>query len=532
MAVVLLSLLAACTGSPSGGPPGASYSVQLSPVVAANQDPFADLDRLELVIDQGGEPTRIDLGAPASGDTVDTTGLPELTDAVLRLEGFRNGQRVTWGEADPVSAFDESVSAALLVVSDAEPAWLGALPEVRVGAELVAVGGGVYDLLGGLTANRNGSLGKEPTEVYRLELQPPEADLAFAAVGALPTWLDLAGDAHTARTEFRAFTIPEPHDDAGKVLVAGGSAASPYEDSRVITPSSFLYDPATGEWEALADRSSLNSARARYAAAMNQEGAVVVHGGFGYVEDAGYIAYLQTIEVYDPAARRFTTDGVRYEDYGAFDAAAAAIGAEGVMFCGGAVFGDENGNRVVDYRATDACFAVGLGGSVTELAALPQPLVGHAMVTLPDGQVLVAGGAAVPTDTDYDDVGLLAETAAYVYRPSSDSWVAAGSLVVGRSGHELALLPDGRVLVVGGTTRYDLDGFGGDALSCLEVFDPQTSAFSLVGSCDEDDDAGGMAGRAAYPAVASDPLWGAVIAGGVAAEDAGQDAVTLFAAAE
>jgi hypothetical protein len=63
----------------------------------------------------------------------------------------------------------------------------------------------------------------------------------------------------------------------------------------------------------------------------------------------------------------------------------------------------------------------------------------HTATSLPDGRVLVVGGAVG------DDLA-----SAEVWDPATASFGAAGSLAEAREFHTATLLPDGRVLVVGG----------------------------------------------------------------------------------
>ena len=63
----------------------------------------------------------------------------------------------------------------------------------------------------------------------------------------------------------------------------------------------------------------------------------------------------------------------------------------------------------------------------------------HTATLLPNGKVLVAGGSA-PT-------GPLA--CAELYDPASGTWTATGSLGTARYSHTATLLPNGKVLVAG-----------------------------------------------------------------------------------
>jgi hypothetical protein len=74
------------------------------------------------------------------------------------------------------------------------------------------------------------------------------------------------------------------------------------------------------------------------------------------------------------------------------------------------------------------------------------PRAGHTATLLADGTVLVTGGQSglniFPIDT-LDSVEL--------YHPTTNTWTKERVMAVPRSGHAAVLLPDGRVLVVGGS---------------------------------------------------------------------------------
>ena len=99
----------------------------------------------------------------------------------------------------------------------------------------------------------------------------------------------------------------------------------------------------------------------------------------------------------------------------------------------------------------------------------------HAAVLLPDGRVLVLGGWGV-VDGGY----LLALSSSEIYDPATNTWALSGNLIQPRVSPEVAVLPSGQVLVVGGYGPIESGGYG--ALSTAEIYDPQTGTFSPTGS--------------------------------------------------
>lgn len=88
----------------------------------------------------------------------------------------------------------------------------------------------------------------------------------------------------------------------------------------------------------------------------------------------------------------------------------------------------------------------------------------HSATLLPDGRVLVAGGSA------------FTPASAEIYDPGTGSWSATGDMTVGRPrGHTATLLPDGTVLVVGGDVEDN-------AIKSAELYDPGTETWTATGA--------------------------------------------------
>jgi N-acetylneuraminic acid mutarotase len=95
----------------------------------------------------------------------------------------------------------------------------------------------------------------------------------------------------------------------------------------------------------------------------------------------------------------------------------------------------------------------------------------HVATLLPDGRVLVVGGIQ---ERAAESPAL---ASAEIYDPTSGTWNATSSLSTGRQGHTATLLADGRVLVVGGRNSSS-----GPSLSGVEIYDPTSESWSVAAS--------------------------------------------------
>jgi WD40 repeat protein len=85
----------------------------------------------------------------------------------------------------------------------------------------------------------------------------------------------------------------------------------------------------------------------------------------------------------------------------------------------------------------------------------------HTATLLPNGNVLVTGGSG-------------AGTSAELYDPSSGIWTLTGSMNVARQAHTATLQPNGQVLVTGGSSPT--------TLASAELYDPSSGTWSLTGT--------------------------------------------------
>jgi hypothetical protein len=292
----------------------------------------------------------------------------------------------------------------------------------------------------------------------------PSPELYNPATG---TWA-VTGQMNTPRIDATATLLPD-----GQVLVAGGSGGG----SNALS-SAELYNPATGTWSVTGSmhqgRSGLNGAGA--SATLLPGGQVLIAGG----EDANF-NLLASAELYDPATGKFTpTRGMttpragqsatllnngRVLIAGGTGATAAAElynPATGKFTATGSMSGPRGGNVGTLLPGGDVLVT----GRAQTFAELYNPATGQwsnastglptclsnqecrlfsTATLLPTGNVLVAGGL----------VGLISNpqttAGAMLYHPDTNTWTGTGSMTTGRENQTATVLPDGQVLVAGGT---------------------------------------------------------------------------------
>lgn len=221
----------------------------------------------------------------------------------------------------------------------------------------------------------------------------------------------------------------------GKVLLAGGQY-----------PLSTLTPPGGGPWQSQADAEVFDPAggtftavgqmvqhRAGHRATLLANGRVLITGGT-QTTTPGFGIQLGQAEAFDPTSGAFTTLTF-----------SAPVDVS---------VGLSNG-KVLLIGANYATVYDPANGSLDRVAQIApiRPFNSIAAVRLADGRVLICGGGPVTTN------------AAEIYDPVRNLIVAAPPMLTPRQQHTATLLPDGRVLVIGG-----YDGRGDTA--SIEIFTP------------------------------------------------------------
>jgi hypothetical protein len=95
----------------------------------------------------------------------------------------------------------------------------------------------------------------------------------------------------------------------------------------------------------------------------------------------------------------------------------------------------------------------------------------HTATLLPNGKLLVAGG------TDNSNNVL---RSAELYDPATGTWTAPNAMTIAREYHTATLLPSGKVLVTGGFTNNLLGEYGQFATKSAELYDPATGTWTAT----------------------------------------------------
>jgi hypothetical protein len=229
----------------------------------------------------------------------------------------------------------------------------------------------------------------------------------------------------------------------GRVAVVGGGDALPYVD---------FYDPATDTWSAGPE---INVGRLDGVLLGLRDGRLLLAAG-----DAGAGA-IPSAEIYDPATNSWTfsdPDGV----YTGAQMGFVELTDGRVLVAGG-----YDGSYVP--QQTTSIF-----DPVANTWTRGQMLVAraqHNLVRLSDGRAMAIGGYR--RDSEY--VAPTALTSAEIYDPATNTWSAAAPSAVPHVGSLATLLPDGRVLVAGGSGTPDRP----TDFTTVEIYDPATNTWAF-----------------------------------------------------
>jgi N-acetylneuraminic acid mutarotase len=239
----------------------------------------------------------------------------------------------------------------------------------------------------------------------------------------------------------------------GRVLVAGG-LINDRLDGRV-SASAELYDANSASWT-VARR--MIEARWGHTATLLPDGRVLVAGSNVHGSDP-----LASAELYQPSSASWTATGSMDDGRGGHT---ATLLADGTVLVGGGY-----SLTAPDGLASAELYAPG-SGSWTPTASMGTSRQGHTATLLADGRVLVVGGGGEVTLAEGPAYGATAE----LYDPSTGRWTDTGSMTMARYDHTATRLPDGSVLVVGGSVGDDVTA------RSAELYDPRSGNWTVTSS--------------------------------------------------
>jgi hypothetical protein len=234
----------------------------------------------------------------------------------------------------------------------------------------------------------------------------------------------------------------------GHVLISGG-AATPDEPTTSLDTAE-LFDRKTETSTPVA--SKMDSVRWRGAAVTMLDGKALVVGGACWDDLSGCAGDPTKADVFDPAAGTFAPTATALNK--------SRVNTRGVLLPDGRVFIMSANDATAEiYDPAAQTFTL-----VTPLAAHPNGF----LVRLRDGRVLIGAGGGSGT----------ASAAAEVFDPDVGTFTAVGSLQTARYFVTAHTLPDGRVLVLGGASGSTSSW---TPLDSIEIFDPKGNQFTTAG---------------------------------------------------
>ncbi len=227
----------------------------------------------------------------------------------------------------------------------------------------------------------------------------------------------------------------------GRVLVAGGASGS-------NATSAEIFSPSTGTWTLTAPMSYARPAG--HSATLFANGQVLIAGGTGTA--------VNPAEIFNPQSGTWTATGPMTAARGGHT---ASLLANGRVLVAGGCGGLSYTTTISGYGVNMSlyCRSTEIYNPATSIWQSAQsmnlPRSAFTATALANGKVLIAGGVTSCANVSISIVPVfkscIATNSTETYDPSSDTWTFVNAMSVARYNHKATALPDGRVLVVGGT---------------------------------------------------------------------------------
>jgi N-acetylneuraminic acid mutarotase len=250
----------------------------------------------------------------------------------------------------------------------------------------------------------------------------------------------------------------------GAALVGSGIIKIPVSVESSASPSTTPHESAPSSTSPIEQSAPTWTATGNMLEARTGDTATLLRDGKVLVVGgggSGQFGLLATAELYDPVSGSWAATGSMN---GVRVLQTATLLEDGkVLVAGGA---DSIGETSLNALATAELYDPD-SGSWTATGNMIEARARHTATLLPDGRVLVVGGSGSGSGSD-------ALATAELYDPDSGSWTATGNMIEARARHTATLLPDGTVLIAGG------DSAGGPQLASAELYDPSSGSWTAT----------------------------------------------------
>ncbi len=225
----------------------------------------------------------------------------------------------------------------------------------------------------------------------------------------------------------------------GRVLAAGGHSTGDLSVAEI-------YDPVSNTWS---NAGFMPAAGQQPELLQLPSGRVMVFGIVGFAPDGQVF--------FNPTTKTWSVDATRPLSFG--------YNTKAVWLSGVAKAAVTSGQKIQLYADATSTWSVA--------ADIPTQRQGYALMAMPDGRMLAAGGG---------DFAYRTHSTADVYDPTTNTWSAAGAFAAPRSGSALRAIPGGLVAMIGGYNASSTQ------VSTVDIFDPTTKTWSAgpVSPCQED----------------------------------------------
>jgi hypothetical protein len=200
---------------------------------------------------------------------------------------------------------------------------------------------------------------------------------------------------------------------------------------------------------------SMSVMRIQHTATLLPNGQVLVAGGFEVLGDSSSLSIVARAELYDPASASFRSAETMVVARGAHTASLLPTGK--VLIAGG--LGDPGALSQAEIYDPKS-------GKFTATGSMSAARYGHQATALANGLVLITGGYSQKGSFDIPPQ-------AELYDPERGEFSTTGAMVAPAADHSATLLPNGKVLILGGRNS--------NYYSRAELYDPATSAFANAG---------------------------------------------------